>query len=112
MTHAMMPGLLSRSRMDGKSSGICPWGCGKFPEGEVDGAQCGHPVRHLQNAVGTHEKVSETGVMFAKLTEPRIGRHLNPDRQRGARHLVSPQQHPRLKRSVILPCTVSDLLRA
>lgn len=52
--HPMMPELLSCSCMDGKSSGICPQGHGKFPEGE--GAQSGHLARRLQNAVGTHER--------------------------------------------------------
>lgn len=72
MIHSMKPELLSWSCVDGKSSSVCPWGHGKFPER-------GHSARLLQNAVGTHEKVSETGVMFAKLTETRIGRHQNPE---------------------------------
>ena len=73
----MMPELFSWLCMDRRASTrpYAPPGNRQFLEGVVEGAQGGHPARRLQNAVGTHEKVSGTGVMFAKLTDTKLRRH-------------------------------------
>lgn len=113
MTHPKMHELsLDHGQALGKSYSIYgPRGHGKSPEREVE-----VPGRDFQQ-----------GARRVRL-EP-VRRYLGPvsplsssqkpesegtkiQRQVGARHPVSPPQDPRLKPSVLLLCTVSDLWRA